>query len=141
MHIPDGFVTAPVAAAGWAISAGGVGYAVRRTGRELKEKQVPLMGVLAAFIFAGQMLNFPVMGGTSGHLIGAAGAMETAICTLVIQNGIIPPTINLDNQDSECDLDYVPNTAREAEVNATLSNSFGFGGHNSVLILKKYSEG
>jgi cobalt/nickel transport system permease protein len=72
MHIPDGFVSAPVAAAGWALSAGGLGYAVRRTGRELKEKQVPLMGVLAAFIFAGQMLNFPVMGGTSGHLIGAA---------------------------------------------------------------------
>jgi cobalt/nickel transport system permease protein len=72
MHIPDGFVTAPVAAAGWALSAGSLGYAVRRTSRELKEKQVPLMGVLAAFIFAGQMLNFPVMGGTSGHLIGAA---------------------------------------------------------------------
>ncbi len=72
MHIPDGFVSVPVAAAGWALSTGGVGYAVRRTGEELKEKQVPLMGVLAAFIFAGQMLNFPVMGGTSGHLIGAA---------------------------------------------------------------------
>ncbi len=72
MHIPDGFVSVSVAAAGWALSTGGVGYAVRRTGEELKEKQVPLMGVLAAFIFAGQMLNFPVMGGTSGHLIGAA---------------------------------------------------------------------
>ncbi|MBN2077177.1 MAG: beta-ketoacyl-ACP synthase II [Dehalococcoidales bacterium] len=77
----------------------------------------------------------------TGHLIGAAGAMEAAICTMVIQNGIIPPTINLHKPDEECDLDYVPNTARKADVVTTLSNSFGFGGHNSVLILRKYREG
>ncbi|UCC17737.1 MAG: beta-ketoacyl-ACP synthase II [Dehalococcoidales bacterium] len=77
----------------------------------------------------------------TGHLIGAAGAMEAAICTMVIRNGIIPPTINLQEPDEECDLDYVPNVARKAEVKTTLSNSFGFGGHNSVLILRKYSEG
>ena len=77
----------------------------------------------------------------TGHLIGAAGAMEAAICTMVIQNGIIPPTINLQQPDEECDLDYVPNVARKADVKTTLSNSFGFGGHNSVLILRKYSEG
>jgi 3-oxoacyl-[acyl-carrier-protein] synthase II len=77
----------------------------------------------------------------TGHLIGAAGAMEAAICTMVIQNGIIPPTINLQKPDEGCDLDYVPNTARKADVTTTLSNSFGFGGHNSVLILRKYSEG
>lgn len=77
----------------------------------------------------------------TGHLIGAAGAMEAAVCTMVIRNGIIPPTINLQNPDEECDLDYVPNVARKADVKTTLSNSFGFGGHNSVLILRKYSEG
>jgi len=76
----------------------------------------------------------------TGHCIGAAGAIEAAICTMIIQNGIIPPTINLVNKDPECHLDCVPNTARKADVTTTLSNSFGFGGHNSVLILRKYSE-
>jgi 3-oxoacyl-[acyl-carrier-protein] synthase II len=75
----------------------------------------------------------------TGHLIGAAGAIEPAICIMTIINGIIPPTINYENPDPDCDLDYVPNTARKAEVNIALTNSFGFGGHNSVLILKKYS--
>ena len=73
----------------------------------------------------------------TGHLIGAAGALEAAISIMVIRNGIIPPTINLVHPDPECDLDYVPNTARRANVTTVLSNSFGFGGHNSVLILRK----
>jgi 3-oxoacyl-[acyl-carrier-protein] synthase II len=72
----------------------------------------------------------------TGHLIGAAGALEAAICALVIQEGIIPPTINLETPDPECDLDYVPNYARRAVVKTALSNSFGFGGHNSSLILR-----
>ena len=76
-----------------------------------------------------------------GHLIGCAGATETQICILTILNGIIPPTINYNLPDPDCDLDYVPNVARKVEVNTTLSNSFGFGGHNSVLILRRYSEG
>jgi 3-oxoacyl-[acyl-carrier-protein] synthase II len=74
----------------------------------------------------------------TGHLIGAAGAIEAAICALVILNGIIPPTINYSNPDAECDLDYVPNKARKADVKRALSNSFGFGGHNSALIISKY---
>ena len=76
----------------------------------------------------------------TGHLIGCAGAAEAAFCILAIQHGIIPPTINLTTPDPECDLDYVPNIARQVKINTTLSNSFGFGGHNSVLILQRYSE-
>ncbi|MGD2041930.1 MAG: energy-coupling factor ABC transporter permease [Anaerolineae bacterium] len=72
MHIPDGFVSTGTAAATWLASAGSIGYAVRRVNRELQERQVPLMGVTAAFIFAAQMMNFTVAGGTSGHLLGGA---------------------------------------------------------------------
>ena len=76
-----------------------------------------------------------------GHLIGAAGAIEAAATILTIQQGIIPPTINLTQPDPECDLDYVPNVARQAKVTTALSSSFGFGGHNSVLIFREFSEG
>ena len=76
----------------------------------------------------------------TGHLIGCAGAIEPSICIMTILNGIIPPTINYENPDPACDLDYVPNEARKAEVTIALTNSFGFGGHNSVLILRKYVE-
>jgi len=75
----------------------------------------------------------------TGHLLGAAGGIETVFTALTISRGIIPPTINLDHPDPECDLDYVPANARRSDVNIALTNSFGFGGTNATLILKKYS--
>jgi 3-oxoacyl-(acyl-carrier-protein) synthase len=72
----------------------------------------------------------------TGHLIGAAGAIEAAFCVQAMQTGVIPPTINLEEPDPECDLDYTPLKAREADVRVALSDSFGFGGHNTVLVFK-----
>ncbi len=93
MHIPDGFLNAQTWAPAWIISAGGIGFSLRKAGQIVRERMVPLMGVMAAFIFAAQMLNFPVMGGTSGHLLGGvlaavllgpyAGAVVIAVVLLV----------------------------------------------------------
>ena len=93
-------------------------------------------------VFGENAYKIPVSSTKSmtGHLIGGAGAIEAAICIKTIQEGIIPPTINLIHPDPECDLDYVPNVARRTPVKTALSNSFGFGGHNSTLIFKKYEE-
>ena len=76
--------------------------------------------------------------GATGHMLGAAGAVEMTACALAIKNGIVPPTINLQTPDPECDLDYVPNTARKMTVNAIVNNSFGFGGHNATIAAKKF---
>jgi 3-oxoacyl-[acyl-carrier-protein] synthase II len=75
----------------------------------------------------------------TGHLLGGAGAIEMAACALAIRDGVIPPTINLDNPDEECDLDFTPHTAREKKVSVVLNNSFGFGGHNATLVAKEFS--
>jgi len=75
-----------------------------------------------------------------GHLLGAAGGVEAIFTVLTIRDGIIPPTINYDTPDPECDLDYVPNIARTAQVNIALSNSFGFGGVNATLVFRKFAE-
>ncbi len=74
----------------------------------------------------------------TGHLLGAGGGVEFIVCCLAIKDGVVPPTINYEYPDPDCDLDYVPNTAREVKVDTCLSNSLGFGGHNATLIVKKF---
>lgn len=76
--------------------------------------------------------------GATGHMLGAAGAVEMAICVKALETGIVPPTINYENPDPECDLDYVPNSAREMRVDAFVNNSFGFGGHNASVIGRRF---
>jgi 3-oxoacyl-[acyl-carrier-protein] synthase II len=75
----------------------------------------------------------------TGHLLGGAGGVESVFTVLAVKEGVIPPTINLENPDPECDLDYVPNQARQAGLDVVMTNSFGFGGTNAVLIFKKYA--
>jgi 3-oxoacyl-[acyl-carrier-protein] synthase II len=75
----------------------------------------------------------------TGHLIAAGGAVEAIACLLAIRDGVVPPTVNLDNPDDDCDLDYVPHTARDHAVNVAMSNSFGFGGQNTTLVLRRFA--
>jgi 3-oxoacyl-(acyl-carrier-protein) synthase len=91
-------------------------------------------------VFGERSRNIPITANKSmlGHLWGAAGAVEAIISILTIKNQVIPPTINHDLPDPECDLDYVPNVARHARVDTVLSNSFGFGGTNGCLVLGRY---
>jgi 3-oxoacyl-[acyl-carrier-protein] synthase II len=93
-------------------------------------------------VFGNHAYKVPVSSTKSmtGHLLGGAGALEALACAKTIQEGIIAPTINLDNPDPECDLDYVPHVARRADVRVAMSNSFGFGGHNATVIIKRCEE-
>jgi 3-oxoacyl-(acyl-carrier-protein) synthase len=74
----------------------------------------------------------------TGHLLGAAGGLEAALCARAVRDGVAPPTINYETPDPECDLDYVPNTAREMNIRHAMSNSFGFGGTNACLIFSRH---
>jgi 3-oxoacyl-[acyl-carrier-protein] synthase II len=89
---------------------------------------------------AAKTVNVSSTKSATGHMLGAAGAVEFLISALAVQEGVIPPTINYETPDPECDLDYTPNKPVKREVNAVLSNSFGFGGHNTTLAVKRYSE-
>ena len=91
-------------------------------------------------VFGEKAYQIPVSSSKSmlGHTIGAAGAIETIITILTVKNNILTPTINLINPDPDLDLDYVPNQSRNKEVNVALSNSFGFGGHNATIVIRKY---
>lgn len=91
-------------------------------------------------VFGEDAYNIPISSTKSmiGHLLGASGALEAFFCVKVLQDQILPPTTNYETPDPECDLDYVPNEARKANVNTVLSNSFGFGGHNATIVLQKF---
>jgi 3-oxoacyl-[acyl-carrier-protein] synthase II len=92
------------------------------------------------FVFGELGYQIPISSTKSmtGHLLGASGAVEALICVKVLEEQILPPTINYENPDPDCDLDYVPNTARRADVTHIMSNSFGFGGHNATIIISQY---
>jgi len=93
-------------------------------------------------VFGDTAYKIPVSSTKSmtGHLLGAAGVVEAIVCVNAMLDGIVPPTINLKVPDEELDLDYVPNTARKQELTYTMSNSFGFGGHNGVIVLKRFEK-
>ena len=94
------------------------------------------MALKQVFKTHAQSLTISSTKSMTGHLLGATGALEAAICVQVLQTGMIPPTINLFHSDPDCELDYVPNTYRSKQVKTAMSNSLGFGGHNSSLIFK-----
>jgi 3-oxoacyl-[acyl-carrier-protein] synthase II len=116
-----------------------VGYINAHGTGTLLNDQSETRAIKAAF--GDQAYKVPISSTKSmtGHMMGATGALEIIFCVNAIREGILPPTINYRTPDPECDLDYIPNKAREAKINLTISNAFGFGGHNAVLAVKKYS--
>ncbi|MBU1853343.1 MAG: beta-ketoacyl-ACP synthase II [Candidatus Omnitrophica bacterium] len=120
-----------------AINAEEVSYInAHGTSTQLNDK-IESLAIKKAFRDYAKKLEISSTKSMTGHLLGAAGGVEFAACCLAIQKQSIPPTINYENPDPDCDLDYVPNQAREARVNITLSNSLGFGGHNATICLKR----
>ena len=96
------------------------------------------VGIRRTFGDAADTLMVSSTKSTTGHLLGAAGVVEAIFSVLAIKDQVVPPTINLENQDPECDLDYVPNEARDARITMAISNSFGFGGTNGSLIFRAF---
>jgi 3-oxoacyl-[acyl-carrier-protein] synthase II len=116
-----------------------VGYInAHGTGTSLND-QAETRAVKAAFGDLAYKIPISSTKSMTGHMMGATGALEILFCVNAIRDGILPPTIHYETPDPECDLDYIPNTAREANISLALSNAFGFGGHNAVLAVRKYS--
>lgn len=115
-----------------------IGYVNAHGTSTLINDRVETMAIKA--VFGDHAYRIPVSATKSmtGHLLGATAALEAAVCVLAIKDGVVPPTINLDDPDPECDLDYVPHKARQVTVDAAMSNSLAFGGHNSMLVFRRY---
>jgi 3-oxoacyl-[acyl-carrier-protein] synthase II len=96
------------------------------------------LAIKAVFGDSAKTVNVSSTKSATGHMLGAAGAVEFLVCALVVGEGIIPPTINYETPDPECDLNYTPNEAVRREVTSAISNSFGFGGHNTTLAVKRF---
>ena len=107
------------------------------TSTKLNDK-IETLAIKKAFGSQAKKLMVSSTKSMTGHLLGAAGGVEFIVCCLTIKEGVVPPTINYEYPDPECDLDYVPNTARKAKVQVAMSNSLGFGGHNATLVVKKF---
>jgi 3-oxoacyl-[acyl-carrier-protein] synthase II len=114
--------------------------ALNAAGINLSDDRVETLAIKTVFGEHARRLAISSTKSMTGHLIGAAGSVAGAVCILAIRNSIIPPTINYTFPDPNCDLDYVPNTARRTRVKTAMANSFGFGGHNSVLVYREYAE-
>lgn len=108
------------------------------TSTELNDK-IETLAIKKAFGAAAKKVAVSSTKSMTGHLIGAAGGVEAAVSVLAIQHGVMPPTINYEHPDPECDLDYIPNQARRAPVEAALSNSLGFGGHNATVVFRRFT--
>jgi 3-oxoacyl-[acyl-carrier-protein] synthase II len=93
-------------------------------------------------VFGERAYHIPISSNKSmvGHMLGAAGAISTVVAVLAIRDGIVPPTINLEHPDPECDLDYVPHTAREVRVDTAIANAFGFGGQNATVVVRRLDQ-
>jgi 3-oxoacyl-[acyl-carrier-protein] synthase II len=119
-------------------NGGEVGYVnAHGTGTPLND-QSETRAMKAAFGVQAYKIPISSTKSMTGHMMGATGALEAIFCVQAVREGILPPTINYQTPDPECDLDYIPNEAREAKVTLALSNAFGFGGHNAVLAVRKY---
>lgn len=140
---PDANGTGGAAAIKGALAVAGVnldeiGYvSAHGTGTPLNDA-AETKAIKAAFGEQAHSLSISSTKSMTGHMMGATGALEAIFCAQAVREGILPPTIHYETPDPECDLDYIPNKAREKEINVAISNAFGFGGHNAVLVIRRY---